>query len=137
MFVSNFSPCCPSVFSSVLIPAGRSGSLLPPRISDLVLNVLQEDLTATDTVLIDLVEGGQYWKNSGAATFLRNCGGKWTVIEAPKATALANARDTACSATMAATATAVSECTAATRAAESATTAGFFGELMTFNSGNA
>jgi hypothetical protein len=94
-----------------------------------------EDLSATDTVLIDLVEAGQYWKNSAPATFLRNCGGKWTVIEAPKASALAEARDAACAS---ATDTS-SACVAAAHAASTAAVGqpGFFGELMTFNSGNA
>ena len=115
--------------------SGPSGCIDTPTDRSLRVSFVFEDLSATDTVLIDLVEAGQYWKNSAPATFLRNCGGKWTVIEAPKASALAEARDAAC----ASTADTSSACVAATQAASTAAVGqpGFFGELMTFNSGNA
>jgi hypothetical protein len=95
-----------------------------------------EGLSASDTILIDTVESGQYWKDSSAATYLRNCGSGWTVIESPRATALEAARRSACEG-QAVDAAATGACAVATAGAAAVSLPGFFGELMVFNSGNA
>ena len=119
--------------------SGPSGCIDTPQDRSLRTAMVFEELSATDTVLIDFVEGGQYWKDSSSATYLRNCGSGWTVIEAPKATLLATARDIACNEQFQSSNLSASvreECASATAAANAySKSTGFFGELMVFNSG--
>eukprot|EP00039_Didymoeca_costata_P021386 m.344381 g.344381 ORF g.344381 m.344381 type:complete len:896 (-) comp24323_c0_seq1:58-2745(-) len=107
-----------------------SGCVDTPQDRSLRTAVVFEELGEGDTIIADIVEVGMYFKDCAAATYLMNMGSGYRVIEAPKATAMKKEL-TKCEISPS------SELCNTLQSLVLSQSAGFIGELMHFDSGNA